>query len=1567
MAYTAEDIRKMREQSNNQTSRTKYSVEDIASMRAEQKYKSSLSNFTPEEAIQSGQLQENYSLPIQRNLTIKPAQRDLTYDDLMLEKNVNEADSRMMSEVPKNNFSMTRRTPQQTFYDDVKSGIKPKDLPFEDYRYTPEYRQAVKQAVQAEDRISKVDRKPINEQNVYYKQPDFLPQKLGAGDAFGSKFLDSATLGASSQLQKKFNPENAKRFEKVQQENPGASLAGTIGGYVLPGSLAEKGVATVAKPILQKVGSEIGKRAIIGGVAGGGMELAEGLVRQEKPSDIAKRVALGTGLGVGAELLGSIAPIVNKLKNNKPLTITEQIKYKSAVKTNPQLQKNLEAMNIKTPIETPIPNSNIIKKPEADKFIQPYQFQDFGKGEKLINNKPFKKTDEIGLNSNDYSNLINEYKAEKQKVLNDQIEYLKNSQKKGVTQGMLIKDSNGNVINRVGRISNNEKWYKDFYSENKRPPNKKELEQLAEKQLKNGYESNDGIVSPNEYYNNLDNEILNSITKKDSLSKPQKFTLKKQEAINLPDDEASLKKIVDDLEEEKFKGFKIDLQLFAAAKDKLEVIMKKSKFRTNTIERATDIPNDIKNNILKPDAFDYIPETVKEWDSNAIKNVVNNRDEVISKIQNADAITSGTMAHEAAIISKQLLDEAVKSGSYAKYRVWMENIAEKTRETARALKGTDSAWEKQTAEGAVLQGTREVKKAEKAIEEANPKRIEKVNKEIKEAKEIVEKTHKETAKKVVEELSPEQLLANKIGGTLKEGSSKQSNPITDMVNELFKSAKESPLPENINKAKNNPIAYLKQAIQNKGEYADVWEKAKAILKEKYLDEPLLDDYFDKGIIPTYSDKTLNASVKQSMKDLEQKIVDIAKSSSGDKEKALKSLTEHLVTNTGATLDDATLLAKKIQTRFDEVVKEKSQSILKNMFKEPVKKGQKSQFDKVMELMNLGAYDDASIRDLIKAKEGLPVLDDSDVKNIVNFMNKANSLPNGYDKNMWLSRAKQIIADKQTATLREKGKGLQRISLILNPRSLISRNPLGNTILGTAENLKDIPGSLIDKAVSLKTGNRTTTGLGIDKLKAQYEGFKQGLTEFGKDIKNNVDTNPTRGQLELPSKRVFKNDTLNAIDQFQRKALQLGDRPYYQSAYNSRISELKKLGKIGEEAEIDARLYGLDRVFQNDSVLSKSAKKIQDAMGVVGDVILPFTQTPANVLDKLIDYTPGGLVKGLYHLGTTAGKGTFNQKLFVDRLARAFTGTGIGILGYTLANKGLITGGANKDADVRNFEQSVGKTPYALKFGDKYFTVDWAQPIAGLLAAGADAYFAGKDKKDFVSKISAGTEGAINTMFKQSFLQNLTNLMSGYSPAAGLAKAGLGATTQITPTFGSNISKMIDPFVRETYDTNVIKQTGKKLAARIPFASKALPIKVDVMGNEIKQQQGKGIGTKAFNLFLNPGQLTDFKPDNTQKEILRLSQVGFKNQVPTIVEKNIPETTTHEAVVLTPEEFTQYQKRTGELTMTAFEKLMQEVKYKNAVKTKDKTVDEVKADLLADKIKEAKAKAKKELLTKKGLK
>ena len=112
--------------------------------------------------------------------------------------------------------------------------------------------------------------------------------------------------------------------------------------------------------------------------------------------------------------------------------------------------------------------------------------------------------------------LANELKEDKDKLINEQVEWLKSTMGRGVNQGTVNTRKapgedglrGGEVVGRTGRISNNELWYRKWAKENGyKKISQAELRKIAEQQLREGYDTLDGHIPPNEEFTFIDGYI----------------------------------------------------------------------------------------------------------------------------------------------------------------------------------------------------------------------------------------------------------------------------------------------------------------------------------------------------------------------------------------------------------------------------------------------------------------------------------------------------------------------------------------------------------------------------------------------------------------------------------------------------------------------------------------------------------------------------------------------------------------------------------------------------------------------------------------------------------------------------------------------------------------------------------------------------------------------------------------------------------------------------------------------------------------------------------------------------
>jgi len=558
-----------------------------------------------------------------------------------------------------------------------------------------------------------------------------------------------------------------------------------------------------------------------------------------------------------------------------------------------------------------------------------------------------------------------------------------------------------------------------------------------------------------------------------------------------------------------------------------------------------------------------------------------------------------------------------------------------------------------------------------------------------------------------------------------------------------------------------------------------------------------------------------------------------------------------------------------------------------------------------------------------------------------------------EKDVAMAQVMKLISEKVPATFPDKLKALQRISLLLNPKTMI-RNTLGNTVFGAIDNISNVVATPIDILTSklLKT-NRTTT---LPSIRGQLKSAKEGLAITLKDAKLGIDTYGNKTQYEFSGKKNFDNPILHKLDKATITGLKLGDTPFHKAAFDDSIRQQMKLAKVEKPTmamEEQAQRTADQRTYQDVNALTNAFKLAQSALNGgkeigLGNLVLPFVKTPANILARALDYSVVGLQKALRE-STKIGKGTFDQKAFVDSISRNVTGTALIMVGYDLAKKGIITGSANKDADVAAFERGLGKNDYAYKVGDNYYTYSWAQPGSLAIAIGSDIFIKGKDRKQAENVVTDAVKSGAETLFNQSLLKGLTSFMGGYSVVDSISKTVLNAPTQFIPTIAKQISQIGDPAQRTTISGTPLNTASNLIKARIPGLTKTLEPKVNTSGEEVQNFQGKN---SLFNIFVNPGSSTTFKPNAIQRGILKLyDETGDNSIFPKVVPKSFTEN--GETIRLTPKEITTFQKTMGKSTESRMKPTIEDSSIGNSTKVKElktaisKSYDEAKAELLSN--------------------
>ena len=598
------------------------------------------------------------------------------------------------------------------------------------------------------------------------------------------------------------------------------------------------------------------------------------------------------------------------------------------------------------------------------------------------------------------------------------------------------------------------------------------------------------------------------------------------------------------------------------------------------------------------------------------------------------------------------------------------------------------------------------------------------------------------------------------------------------------------------------------------------------------------------------------------------------------------------------------------------------------------------------------------KEWIRANQDKFTLKPQETAFILNNMKEVQNMEDGYEKKVKLAEIQKMMQDKIPPELGQSIRAYMRISMLLNPKTQV-RNVFGNVGIMPVNVVADTIASRVDKMIAQKTNVRTTGNIDL----AQYaKGFKQGVSQSYNDFKKGINTRNMEGnRFEVTEGRSF-NDAhalgkiMNKIDNFTSFLLDGGDRGFYEGAFMNSINNQKVLNNtdvVTQEMIDIATSEALQRTWQDNNNYTKFVMNIRQGLNNLasvkgyglGDVLIPFAKTPANLTKAIIDYSPIGLVTSITKgnkLKNAIATGQFTAKMqhdFVQDLGKATAGTMLYVLGYALASAGAITGSGDDDKDVKNFlKNTMGVNPYSIKIGDTSFTYDWAQPIAAPFAIMANVVQKSEEGQTLEKAIENSLDVAGNVLFEQSFMESINTVLSNNDGLfTGLIEALSELPSRAVPTFAKQIADMVDGTQRQSFVYDDLKQTAiNKVTSKIPYMTDELAPSVNTLGDEIEKYGGDN---SLFNVFLNPSTVNKEHTNEVAEEIYRLYQeTGDKTIMPRQVGYYVDYK--GEKIKFTNEQRAEFQTLAGTMTEDNIRALMNSDTYNSLNDTE-------KAEIVAD--------------------
>ena len=553
----------------------------------------------------------------------------------------------------------------------------------------------------------------------------------------------------------------------------------------------------------------------------------------------------------------------------------------------------------------------------------------------------------------------------------------------------------------------------------------------------------------------------------------------------------------------------------------------------------------------------------------------------------------------------------------------------------------------------------------------------------------------------------------------------------------------------------------------------------------------------------------------------------------------------------------------------------------------------------------------------------------EVQFIMDNMKEVSQMEDGYDKQVKLAEIQKIMTDKLPPEKGQRIKSWMRLSMLFNPKTQV-RNVAGNAVIAPVNYFGDIFASAADYLVAKKTNVRTTGNINV---KAMLKGLKDGAYQSTMDYRKGINTRDMEGnRFEIGQNKSFSNDnlmgkSLNMVEGMLNYVMDAGDRVFSQSAFENSLQNQMKLNNVTKPTQemIDiARKEALSRTWNDNNnytnlVLNirKNLNKIGTKNFGLGDVLIPFAKTPANLTKAIVDYSPAGFVNTLVkgnNLRKAIETNQFTPQMqheFAQSLGKATAGTMLYVLGAALASAGVISGESDEDKDTANFlKNTLGINSYSIKLGNKSFTFDWAQPVAAPLAITANLKGRDKEGQALLEGVIASMDTASSVLLEQSFLTGIKEVLDDNNGIVnGMVNEVLKLPARAIPTFSKQIADLVDGTQRQTYVKGDPKQSAINSAkAKIPFVSKTLAPSVDTMGRNIEKYGGKN---NLFNVFLNPANVATENVSESAKKIYDVyKETGDKTIMPRVAPYSI--TTKDKSIELTPEQRTAFQRESGKI-------------------------------------------------------
>ena len=538
-------------------------------------------------------------------------------------------------------------------------------------------------------------------------------------------------------------------------------------------------------------------------------------------------------------------------------------------------------------------------------------------------------------------------------------------------------------------------------------------------------------------------------------------------------------------------------------------------------------------------------------------------------------------------------------------------------------------------------------------------------------------------------------------------------------------------------------------------------------------------------------------------------------------------------------------------------------------------------------------------------------------------------------------AAKEIAEQTPVNWRDRLQSFRMLAMLGNPRTHI-RNIVGNALFIPAVSIKNKLGAVAELA-TVEKGERTKSIKPVSSKEVR-EFARRDAEEMKGTLRGEAKYNE---QTEIKKEQKPLGEFGSFLSDLNSKALEGEDWIFLKGHYRRALGGwMEANGYTVEQVQNDPELLEKGRAYAiqeaqkatyrdynglaaalNDLVRDQSTKG-KKAIGFAVNAVLPFRKTPANILRRGVEYSPVGIVNGLWNMAKhmkqytdyqegklkTLPSGAVSPTQVIDQICSGVSGTMAMALGYLLAGSGAVSCGLGDDED--ELEKLKGQQKYAVNFGkagnavtqavfgaklfdeDVTFTMDWAAPMSMPFFVGAAIREETNDGKSLDLEEVINAFGSIaEPVFNLSMLDGVNNLLktdsySDESPVAQIAgKVVSNYASSYVPSLLGAIARTIDTTRRKAFVKSgegggimgTFRYSHEQTQNKIPFYNQEnIPVR-DVFGNA----EESSLAERVLENFILPGYIQEYKEDPLVNELGRLyDSTGQSSLIPKNPDKKI---------------------------------------------------------------------------------